>query len=449
MPKTLGTLLPITALHDQQHPEGLFSAGKEFVDWLVKSKQNVWQLLPLNQTYWKNSNLFDSPYTNYGIGLNPKYLENSNYKVPSDKEIGKFIKSNSYWLSDYGLFLALSEYYQTDLWTSWPKDIRHYQSKAVQKFKVRFKDRVLYYKRQQAILHVKYAELKKYANQNSIKLYGDLPFYCPINSPIVWQFQDLFQLDTEKEMEYFSGILPGKFFGRQAWGHPLYNWEKPLNRHLALWKMRLGHAGMLYDTVRIDHAVGFYLTGKLHATNPQKDMWMLGPGDQLLTDIFKYSKLKKIKLIVEDLSSHDMGYLHEVIKKYNVPGISIFTLCVPNDYAFFDHNLFSHLNFNSHHIYYSSVHDSPPLVSFFLQINRQQKKVISNVLDLDLTVGSSRELAMKTRKHLYKKCNHLIMPMQDWLLEEQRVNLPGTMSKDNWSYQIKSKISDLSIHFDL
>ena len=66
-----GVLMPITSLSS---PHGIGSMGKEayeFVDFLKKSGQKVWQLLPLGQTVYG-----DSPYqTTADISLNPFFMD--------------------------------------------------------------------------------------------------------------------------------------------------------------------------------------------------------------------------------------------------------------------------------------------------------------------------------------------------------------------------------------
>ena len=47
--KRVGTVLPMTALICKTAKPGTFAAGKIFIDWLAKSKQTAWQLLPLHQ----------------------------------------------------------------------------------------------------------------------------------------------------------------------------------------------------------------------------------------------------------------------------------------------------------------------------------------------------------------------------------------------------------------
>jgi 4-alpha-glucanotransferase len=117
--KRIGTVLPMTSLVSKNAQAGTFAAGEEFIDWLAKSKQNAWQILPLHQTQLEKGSKtkhIPSPYKGYGVGLNPRFLS-SGASQPSTEQLTKFIKNNNYWLENYALFCALRDQFETDDWS--------------------------------------------------------------------------------------------------------------------------------------------------------------------------------------------------------------------------------------------------------------------------------------------------------------------------------------------
>lgn len=60
-----------------ENNKGKFDSGIIFLDWLKKTDQSVWQMLPLHETQLEKNSIdrhIPSPYKSYGIGLNPQYL---------------------------------------------------------------------------------------------------------------------------------------------------------------------------------------------------------------------------------------------------------------------------------------------------------------------------------------------------------------------------------------
>src|SRR3989344_4064940 len=115
--KIVATLVPVSALSSaklNKKDQGTFSAGLPFIDWLVKTRQNGWVLLPLSETQQEigsMKNHVPSPYKGYGIGLDPRYLPRvspafakASAGKRGSKGFERFVYENKYWLSDYALF---------------------------------------------------------------------------------------------------------------------------------------------------------------------------------------------------------------------------------------------------------------------------------------------------------------------------------------------------------
>ena len=312
-----------------------------------------------------------------------------------------FEETHRDWLDDYCLFMALADHFGTDSWTEWPKPIRRHEAKSLAAWKEKLADKIDYHCRLQVGLHKEYNELKLVASSAGVKIIGDIPFYLPLNSPLVWAYQDCFLINQKGGLPYVSGVEGSKQFIRQVWGHPLYDWSK-LPRVLKLWKIRLAYAACLYDWARLDSAISFYVYGKMNSTNETLDVIATGPGDRIFVPLIKYGRQLGLYVFCEDITDYDLTRIHKTMARYEIPGVFVFTL---------DQSL---ENLDMLDIHYTSDHDSMTLLGFL----------------------QNQDEARKVRQFLQDRCRRLILPLQDWLLTTDRVNTPGTISPDNWSYTV-------------
>ena len=148
MKRSAGILLPVASL-PSKYGIGCFSkSAYEFVDWLREAGQSFWQILPLGPTgygdspYQSFSTFAGNPYfisleelveegvlteeecekADFGAdpssvdyekiyksryGLLRKAYERSN--VSENESYRRFVEENSWWLSDYSLFMAVKD----------------------------------------------------------------------------------------------------------------------------------------------------------------------------------------------------------------------------------------------------------------------------------------------------------------------------------------------------
>ncbi len=420
MPEFLGTLLPLTALA-KKSPTNLFEEGIKFIDWLYKTSQNAWQFLPLHPTAWNEDDLNESPYTSFGIGLNPLFYPN--VKPATDPE---FEARNSDWLPEYSLYMALSEHFGTGDWTTWPTRIRKHMD--TDKWRTKLADRVAYFSQIQAGLHREFNDLKQAAKNNKILLIGDIPFYLPLESPLVWAYQDCFLINPDGSLPFVSGAEGEGHFIRQVWGHPLYRWTEA-DRLLKLWNVRTSYVAGLYDGVRLDAAAAFYIFGQMSPQDESQDRIAQGAGDKIFIPLINYSLKLGLRIFAEDVSGYDLSDLQQAMNKLGLPGVSVFTLSLTGTSEILDTKHFDPDVAHTKEINYSSTHDTPTLAGFLEQLTPGQKQVLKQALKIPITPQSVRQL-------LLDRCQRLIIPMQDWLLTKDRINVPGTIDPHNWSYRI-------------
>lgn len=447
----MGTLVPISALQSsslRRKDNGTFAVGKPFLHWLKQTNQSAWQVLPLHENQLEEGSSdkhVPSPYKSYGIGLSPQYLD-SKYakKKPSESELQSFLKIHKAWLLDYALFCSLRDHFKTDDWRLWDKSIRNYQPEARLFWQEKLQNEMTFYITQQWQLHASYAALRKQAKKQTIALIGDLPFYPSVNSPLVWSHQSLFHINEDGSMSVVSGIpdLFGTHFGRQVWGHPLYRWEKKL-AVTAFWKLRLWYLSQLFDWVRIDHAKGFFSYGVIDIDDETNDHYQKGPGSSVLTKLISYCQKLRLHIFVED-SGREVSVFHRYLFRHEIGGVKILRFLLKNksQSVFVD---------ASRAVAYTTTHDTETLIGYLHKVKPHRKKLLAQMARVTYS-ESDIVFAERLRYGLISSpAPIVIIPIQDWLLISERINIPGTerpINDPNWRFRVHMPIEELPTKFN-
>jgi len=455
--KIIGTLTPLDSLHSIQFPQyGRFENGELFLDWLKKSGQSAWQLLPLHETQLElgsKEKHVASPYKGYGIGLNPKYLSDlSKDNIPTDTQLQVFQEENADWLNDYSLFCAIRDRFETDDWTKWDEPIRKRDGVEWEKIKQELNPQINTYIVEQWQLHKSYTALREKAKQYGIFLVGDIPYYLGIKSPLVWANQSLFDIADDYRMHRVSGIPSGEkeYFGRQLWGHPLYHWGSEFqNQHVIdLWKIRLRYLAQLFDSVRFDHAHGFFLYGSLDPENSAGDTWESGPGFSVFKEIISYAKDFGLHTYAEGTSKIREHSPKEELSKLDVwmirilsYGINEKTNEVIEKNALVD-------SYPPHTVACTSIHDTEPLVGYLQILTPSQKKILAELNSIPFNADDKKLAVLFRQKVINSTAKIVIIPLQDWLLTKDRINTPGTereKNDPNWHFRLNIPVEKLVI----
>lgn len=451
----LGTLAPIFSLTTTQlssDDQGTFEAGMYFLDWLKKTNQTAWQILPVNETQLQNGSAeihVPSPYKGYGIGLAPKYLSAKYAKMrPSLQQKNLFIVEQKAWLEDYALFCSLRDIYGTDNWTVWDSAFRNRQKGALTEWAKKHKKEIDYYIVQQWQLHQAYADLHAKAQDLGISLIGDFPYYLSMHSPLVWAHQDAFQINKDGSLPYVSGIpnTPTTHFGRQVWGHPLYDWDhKETVMHL--WKLRLSYQSMLFEHVRFDHAKAFFAYGVMEPENEAKDRYEDGPGGDIFKDVLEFGHKEGLTIFAED-SGDKTGDLRDCLQKLKIPGIKIYRFAMKQSDGFLITKYAEVQNYPKNCVAYTTTHDTSTLMGYLTTISPEQKKVLAQ--SAGIAYHSDHAVLAKNIRDaiIHSPAGTVIIPIQDWLLTKDRINTPGTekeISDPNWRFKIDRPIEELPL----
>ncbi len=477
--RSSGILLPVFSLPG---PFGIGDIGlpsRHFIDFLKKSGQRYWQILPVGPT----SRVFgDSPYMSYSafagnpLLISPDLLAQQNLVqkkelIPPDfsehaihypqvsaykksilrlawkrfqlrdcaenSPISDFVRSHP-WVNDYSLFLALKEKYSDTPWYHWPLPLRHREPVALKQAALELKESIEYFIFEQYLFFSQWQQLRTYANESGIRIIGDLPIYVAVDGADVWANQQLFRLDTVSgEPTHVAGVPPDYFSNTgQRWGNPLYRWNTEnileKNRLFDWWEQRLRLNFDLVDTLRIDHFRGFESYWAIPAADETavNGQWNPGPGQPFFEEMDR--RLGDMSIIAEDLG--DITPEVEALRRgLGYPGMKILL------FAFDGTKENSYLPYNTekNSVIYTGTHDNDTAVGWYLSPevspeSKRQAKLFANRQDTD--AGSFHQdliyLALSSPPNL------AILPMQDILGfgNDCRMNTPGT-TKNNWQWR--------------
>ena len=280
---------------------GVGTLGKEafkFVDFLAKSKQKYWQMLPIGPT-----NLGDNPNNPYSSTCsyagNPimidldilisekllkeeevknefwgedlklvdfriqnitksKLLEKAFNRFKSNSDYDKFIQENKDWLDDYALYVSLKEKFNYNIWLNWPEDIKLRKPEALNKYKKELEYKINYIKFIQFKFFEQFDKLKKYCQEKNIKLIGDVPIYVALDSSDIWTSPKVFQLDEKLNPKFISGAPPDYSSpDGQLWCNPCSDWDYMAKDDFSWYIKRLKYTSKFFDVIRIDNFRGF------------------------------------------------------------------------------------------------------------------------------------------------------------------------------------------------
>jgi len=468
--RSSGILLHISSLPSEY---GIGTMGKEarkFVDFLVKANQTYWQVLPVGPTgfgdspYQSFSAFAGNPYfididslikeklvkksecdelfwgdseneVDYGILYNNKHyvlhLAYDRFKENKPEEFIGFCEEQSNWLDDYALFMAIKDAYEGASWNVWPDVLKFRDPVAINAATREYEDIIGYYKFLQYYFRKQWFELKKYANDNGIKIIGDIPIYVSSDSADVWSKSKYFYLDGGLNPIEVAGCPPDAFSADgQLWGNPLFRWDVLKENEYDWWVDRIKGVFDLFDVLRIDHFRGFdeFFAIPAKDTTARNGQWKKGPG----ADLFKTIKEKLGEM---DIIAEDLGYLtptvYELLAEVGYPGMKVLQFAFDSgcDNEYLPHNYKS-----SNCIVYTGTHDNETSLGWMKNISKSTAAYAKEYMCLNKAEGYSWGMIRTAYQSI---ADTAIIPLQDVLSlgNEARMNFPSTQGT-NWKWRM-------------
>ena len=478
-----GILLHPTSLPSKFGIGDLGETAYQFIEFLSRSGQKLWQVLPLGPTGYGNSpymsfsaiagslylispellakqhllkeedwadipdfdqdrvdfeavmpykrKLLELAFERFKQGYTDQDLQHHHDLYLIQEQFKKFCYEESDWLEDYVLFMALHEQNPKILWNNWEPAIARREPQALQQKREELHEQIEFQRFVQFVFFDQWLKLKQYANMRNIQIIGDIPIYVSHNSADVWANPENFALDPDTyEVSQMAGVPPDYFSATgQLWGNPVYNWEYLQETHFAWWIDRFRFLNRYVDIIRIDHFRGFEAFWQVPAgeENAIKGEWKVATGTELFTKL--YEVMGELPILAEDL-----GVITPEVDKlrddFGFPGMRVLM------FAFGGGSDNFHLphNYVRNSAVYTGTHDNDTAVGWWQRASKYEKELFYKYI-VGFAAGEPINWVL-IRMAMAAVSVIAIVPLQDVLgLDNSgRMNTPGTAT-GNWGWR--------------
>lgn len=469
--RSSGILLHPTSLTG---PYGIGDIGpqaRDWIDFLYESGCSLWQILPLGPTGYG-----DSPYQCFSAFagnpylISPDALLEEELALPEDlagsqsfpegeinygevipwklrlldtaferflsvkdlsmmEEYENFRQSQSFWLRDYALFMAIKQAQGGGSWAEWPLPLRTRQPEALKQARLDLRQAINRQEFFQFLFFRQWAGLKTYAAKRSVRIVGDAPIFVSHDSADVWSHPELFYLDEECNPTVVAGVPPDYFSETgQLWGNPLYCWDRHADSGYDWWIKRLQSLLQVVDVIRLDHFRGFAGYWEVPAGEPTavNGRWVKGPGQDFFNKVL--GTLGDLPIIAEDLGAITPDVV-EMRDRFDLPGMKIiqFAFHGDPDEPFLPHN---HIH---NAVIYTGTHDNDTSQGWYERVEEREKDFARRYLGQDGT-----DIAWDFIRAAWASVAVIaVAPLQDFLGlgNEARMNYPGN-PRGNWTWRM-------------
>jgi 4-alpha-glucanotransferase len=476
-----GILLHPTCLPSRFGIGDLGHSAYEFIDFLERSGQKLWQVLPLGPTGDEHSpyimnysafagnpmmisldvlageqllhpdevmSLHEAPGDRVDFGRviphKTHYLKlaYSNFKQQnSSSEFEQFCQQKAVWLDDFSLFMALLEANSGKSWNVWETAIARRDPAALAAQREQLQDEIFYQKFLQFKFFEQWSTLRAYAQEKNIQIVGDVSIYVCHNSAEVWGNPEIFKLDPQTlEPAYIAGVPPDYFSATgQLWGNPVYNWDKLQATNFAWWIERFKATMQYVDIVRIDHFRGFEAYWQVPAgeTTAMNGEWVKAPGVEFFEALA--AGLGSLPVMAEDLGIITPE-VEELRDRFQFPGMRILQFAFTGDpnHAYLPHN------YVPNSVVYSGTHDNDTAIGWWSSASSAEKQQVAQYLGYDRPEDVPEINWTLIRMALSSVSDLAIVPLQDLLGlgSEGRMNDPSVNAGQwRWRYESSAQLN--------
>ena len=335
-------------------------------------------------------------------------------------------------LRGYALFRALKDFYKWQSWTQWPVEMQDIHSPAVRQFEAQYKEFVDFFKYVQWILDQQLRRAKAFAQEKGVYIFGDIPFATNLDSGEVWAEKENYRIGYEIG-------APADQFSQdgQRWGLPAYNWQYLLEHNLDLWRRKIRRVTELYDIFRLDHLVGFFRTYVFAPGSQQGAFDVEGEQNQIDRGYaFLHMVLDEAqgKLPVGEDLGVIPNYVRRMLVDLRIPGYKV--LCWERE----DNGWYREpRNYPVVSLATTSTHDTETLRGWWETMDINERRNIWEMISAQKTDGNvpfNLDTQRRMLKRVLDSASALtLFAWQDIAGTLERVNTPGTVGDENWTYR--------------
>ena len=471
-----GVLLHISSLPGKYGIGQIGQSAYNFIDFLSDCGFSYWEILPLSPTSFSNSPYqtssafaFNQFYIDYDLLINDGLLNSRDFQGLSfydntrkvnflkvfkynnflltkafkrfDKNNYEFLKfKNNELYEPYSIYMTLKEMNGNKAWYNWKLEDRYYSDEVRNDVLNNHKDRVDFYYFIQFMFLKQREKLHNYAKSKNIKIIGEIPHFLDFDSASIYMYSEEFLLNKFNMMDIVAGFPPDEFTKvGQRWGEPLYDWSYMKTTHYKWWRKRIYQALNTFDMVKINHFSGFYKAYGLPFKEKSNKIgsFYFGPGLEL------FNEFKDSNILASDLGVYFKD-VEKFVKQTGFTTLKTIVLPLFKQKKVYEKFYPSVLEYNN--LAYIGNHDNNMLRARIEELSKDGLRDLNDkiqneakLLKVDFERSeSTRYLAIKIIELLLaSKAHYVTLMMQDILYQgkESRMNYPGTISDNNWSYR--------------
>jgi 4-alpha-glucanotransferase len=355
-----------------------------------------------------------------------------------------FARDESAWLEDYALFVALHDRECGGKpWTEWPRPLADREPGALADARKRHAREILFHTWLQWQGDEQWRAARRAANAGHVELGGDLPFMVAPDSADVWSRRSDFRLDAR------VGVPPDAFSATgQDWGLPVYRWDVMEREGHAWLRARARRMAELYDLYRVDHVVGVYRTyffpndGGKPAFVPDAEPAQIRNGETVLGILGEGARV-----IAEDLGVVP-DFVRASLARLRIPGYRVQRWEKEWDapgQPFRDPARWPALSVAT-----TGTHDTESVADWYDAMPAEERRQLADIPALAPLRGSlpatfDDRVRDALLEMLYRSGSDLLLlPFGDVFGVRDRVNVPGTVTDENWTYRIPVGLAALA-----
>jgi 4-alpha-glucanotransferase len=356
------------------------------------------------------------------------------------------------WVETYALFKALKHLMQKNHWLTWPVELQYLKPEQFDTLIQKHWVDVCFYIFLQYLCYIQMKEVKRHAKKRGVFLKGDIPILISPDSADVWEYTDEFDL------HFSAGAPPDVYTPEgQVWGLPIFKWGVMRERNYDWWKKRLAYASEFYDLYRIDHILGFFRIWAIPQGEPcssgkfipQDEALWLDHGKEILQILTAHTHMLPI--------GEDLGFVPDAVRialtDLGICGTKVLRWERQKTKG---HPFIGPLHYNPVSMSTVSTHDSSTLTLWW-QEDEKESKPYAHYKGWDW----GNHLSQSQRKEILWDSHHssslfhinllgeylALFPELVWSEPHQeRINVPGTVSADNWTYRTRPTIEQIVNH---
>ena len=455
--------MPLFSLPSENGIGDMGKSAYEFIDIIKKSGITIWQILPLNPAGYGNSPY--QPYSSFAgdeIYINLNFLKRDGLIKSDIPEFSKHAKRVDYkavrefkkpylieafknfkatddykkfteqkWVKDYCAYVAIKNAQDGKCWVDWEKEYKGYPEKEFE-LNLDIKADISYNMFLQYEFYIQWQSIKKYANENGIRIMGDVPFYVGLDSADVWTNKKDFLLDSDGRPNFIAGVPPDYFSATgQRWGNPIYDWDYMKKDNFKFWNERIGYSAELFDIIRIDHFRAFDTYWSIPSSCPTAidGEWLEAPGYEVIGGIKK--NIPNAELVAEDL-----GELRDEVTilkdHFNLKGMKVLMFALNLDSRIAKDGFKEKENL----IVYTGTHDNDTIVEWYKKLSTAKKRKLRRFFRRN----NLKDGTLNDKFILYalrSDAQYAIISMPDLISagKEGHINTPGTVGSPNWEWR--------------